>query len=219
MTGSQLIAYLQRRLGEDGMAVPSGRTTQLEDALTEARDDLVQVFAEAAPIVVRSIITLVVNGSNDRLYDWPGGGVKDPYTVLFVRSVTNQEELTPAARINEDEGSYIWRNIKQLEIADGVEPPGGIELGVVLHQGDITSATTEVAIGLPTTCHRAIGKGAHVLLATADDQNDESGPLKVFGRELKRLVSIYGGYDANGGEALRHAILASYGQLFGDMLY
>jgi len=218
MNGPALFTYLQRRLGEDAIAVPATRSNQLYEALTDSRDLIIQAFAEVAPRVVGEYFTLTVNGSNDRLYDWPAGK-KDPYRSLFVRAVTTQEELSPAATLNTDQGHYIWRTIKQLEIADGVEPPGGIEVCAVLAQADITSATTEAQVGLPTTCHRLIGKGAHLLVATVNERSRGSTAGQMYQAEVDRLATMYASYDNNDGDALRNAFLANYGAIFGDTLY
>ncbi len=217
MTGALLATYVTRLLGEDSYAVPSSRSAQIYDAINDSRNLIRQSFIEAAPIVLKQFVTLVVNVGNNRLYDWPAA-TKDPFTALSVRSITNQEELSPAARINEDEGHYVWRNIKQLELADGIEPPGGLEVECVIDVADIDSSTTEANIGLPTGCHRLIGKGARMLLKEVPESAGGRAE-KAFMREVQALSTIYASYDANGGEALRHALMASYGRLVGDMLY
>jgi hypothetical protein len=218
MTGPELLAYLQRRLGEHGLAVESGRADELYDYLTEGRDELLAVFADVAPIVVKQTVTLEADGGDDRNLKLPDA-TKDPYRVLDVRAVTTREPLIPSAVLNQDDGHYVWRSIRGLRLGDGVNAPGGVEVDLVPHRGAITAATAEADVGLPTTCHRAVGKFAAVLALTADEESDASNARKLFASELSRLERLYGSYDDNGGAALRMAFMQSYGQWLGDTLY
>jgi hypothetical protein len=218
MNGAALLTYVQRRLGESGLAVESGRSDELFDYITEGRDTLLQLFADAAPVVVKQIIALEVDGADDRKYTLPAA-TKDPYRVLVVRAITTGEELIPSAVLNQDDGHYVWRTIRELRLAEGINPPGGIEVEMVLHAADIVTGTAENAIGVPTTCHRAIGKHAVVLALTADEESDAANAIKLLGAELAQLQRLYGSFDDNGGAALRQAFMQSYGTWLGDDVY
>jgi len=218
MTGVQLLAYVKRRLAENGLTVPAERDAELYDLLSEGRDALLVAFALCAPVVVKSTITLETDGSNDRLRTFPAA-TKDPFRVLAVKESSTGEELTPSASLNNDAGQYVWNTIRQLKLADDVEPEGNVEVDLVVHTGDITAATTEPQVGLPTTCHRAIGKMAAVLAMTADEQSDASNAKRLFSSELERLEALYGDYDQSSGQALGPALMAAIGQHYGDTLY
>lgn len=218
MTGAQLLTYVKRRLAENGLTVPAERDAELLDLITEGRDAILQAFALSAPVVVRSTITLETDGSNDRIRNFPAA-TRDPLRVLAVKESSTGEELVPTASLNNDAGQYRWNNLRQLELADDVEPEGNVEVDLVVHPTDIGSGTTEAAIGLPTTCHRAIGKMAAVLAMTADEQSDATNAKQQFRSELEKLEALYGDYDANGGLALGVQLMANIGQHYGDTLY
>lgn len=218
MTGVQLLSYLKRRLAEAGLTVDAERDAELYDALTEGRDELLQAFSLAAPIVVKTTITLEVDGTDDRIYRF-AAAAKDPYRVIEVRDKETREPLTPAATLDVDGGDYAWDSLRQLRIAEHVGVAKGIEVVYVAAAADITSATTEAGVGLPVTCHRAVGKFAAVLALTADEESDATNAKELFDRELEKLERVYGEYDASGGLALREAIMESAGNLFNDSLY
>jgi hypothetical protein len=218
MTGAQLLTYVKRRLAENGLTVPAERDAELLDLITEGRDALLVAFALCAPVVVRQTITLETDGANDRLRNFPAA-TKDPFRVLAVKDASTGEELTPSASLNNDSGQYAWNNIRQLRLNEDVQPEGAVEIDVVLAGVDIVSGTAEAAIGLPTTCHRAIGKMAAVLAMTADEQSDASNAKRLFSSELERLEALYGDYDQSSGQALGPALMAAIGQHYGDTLY
>lgn len=221
MTGLQLHDYTRRRLGVYG--VPDERLSddpaELYDYITEGRDELLAAFALASPTAVQEApLLLTVDGSNDRIYTIPVGS-KDPYRVLVVREAETGDPLTPAAALNVDNGHYRWDTIRQLRLADHVEPDGGVEVVAVLQGDAITSASAEAGVGLPTTMHRAVGKYAAVLWLTADEESDARNAMGLYQREIERLERLYGEFDANGGAALREALMSTVGTLYGDTLY
>lgn len=218
MTGAEFLTYMKRRLAENGVAASAERDAELLDYATEGRDAVLLAFAEAAPIVVKSFVTLEVDGADDRLYALPAA-TRDPLRVLLLRDTgCRGRELSPSSQIDEDSGEYVWRTIRQVQLAECVALVGALEGEFVLHRAAITAATAEADIGLPTTCHRAAAKFAVVLALTADEESDASVAIGLFQRELDALEKLYGEYDANGGLALRHALMKSLGAEFGDTL-
>jgi hypothetical protein len=219
MTGAALLIYVKRGLREYGVAVEDSteRDAELCDLITEGRDDLIAAFSLAAPKVVEQVVTLEVQ-ADDRLYRFPAVS-PDPYRVIEVRTITDQRELEPAARLNVDGGEYRWNSLRELKVADWSTPDGGIEIVAIMGGSSIDGTTIEANIGLPTTCHRCLAKYA---IAQALERGGERSPdraLAMFQRELDRLERTYGEYDANGGAALREAIMRSIGFETGDMLY
>jgi hypothetical protein len=218
MTGVQLLAYLKRRLAEAGLTVTAERDDELYDNLTEGRDELLQAFSLAAPVVVKTTITLEVDPADDRIYNF-AAAAKDPYRVLEVRDKESHEPLTPAATLNVDGGDYAWDSIRRLWLAEHVGVAEGVEVVYVPAGVAIDAATTEAQVGLPTTCHRAVGKFAAVLALTADEESDAKNATALYQRELEKLERIYGEFDASGGFSLREALMESAGNLMNDTLY
>lgn len=215
MTGVQLLAYVKRRLAEANLTVEADRESELYDTITEGRDDLLQALAICAPIVSKVEIQLVVDPTNDRLYSFPGG-TRDALRVFELREKTTGEPFVPASQLNQDNGEYEWVTPRQIRLSDGADPGDGILCTMIAHPVDITSATTEAQIGLPTPCHRAIGKFAAVLALTADEESDASTAMRLYQREIEKLELLYGDYDANGGLALREALMNTIGSLHSD---
>jgi hypothetical protein len=220
VTGAELLTYVKRGLRENGVAVEDSaeRDAELLDLITEGRDDLLAAFALAAPIVVQQTVTLDQDASDDRLYTIPDA-TGDPYRILLVRDVTNEEPLEPAANLNFDGGHYRWNSLRELKLADFANPNGGVEVVLVPSADDIDESTTEAEIGLPRTCHRALGKLAIGLALERGGERDPQTVIAMFQREVDRLERIYGDYDANGGAALREALMQSLGYTLGDTLY
>lgn len=217
MTGAELLTYVQRRLAEAGLDVPAERTAELYDYITEGRDTLLQAFALTAPVVVKAVVTLEQVGAT-QVWQFPAA-TKDPYRVLQVYDSETLEPLDPSAKLDNDAGHYAWVTLRSLRLAQDVALEGAPAVDAVLHGGAIVAGTAEAAIGLPTTCHRAIGKLAAVLALTADEESDARTAAGLFQREIDQLERIYGDYDANGGLALRHALMAAIGAAHGDTLY
>jgi hypothetical protein len=215
VTGAQFLTYMKRRLAEQGLTVDAERDNELLDYATEGRDGILQVFAEAAPVVVKQIVSF--DPPVGVLYSLPAG-TKDPYRALCVRDAGTGRELDPSSSIQNDAGEYVWRTLRQLQLADWVSLEGALEAEMVLHAGAIDSATAEAAIGLPTTCHRAAAKLGVVLALTADEQSDATNAMGLFQREMEILERLYGEYDGNGGLALRNALMKSLGTAYGDSL-
>lgn len=215
MTGAEFLTYMKRRLAENGVAADAERDLELLDYATEGRDGLLQALAEAAPLVVKQIITF--DPPAGALYSLPAAS-KDPYRCLCLRDSATGRELEPAASIDNDSGEYVWRTIRQVQLRADASLEGNLEGEFILHAGPITAATAEAAIGLPTTCHRAAAKLGVVLALTADEESDASVAAGLFQREIDALEKIYGQYDDNGGMALRHALMQSLGAGYGDML-
>jgi hypothetical protein len=220
MDGPGALHYVQRRLAEFGLAVESERETELYDYLTEGRDELIKVFAEAAPIVVRQTVSLEPDAADTRLFNFPAA-TKDPYRVIRVYDSGTGESLTPSDQLNFDGGHYTWDSLRALRLGDFVSPTGTIRVEAVLDASPITAATTDTAAdwGLPTTCHRAACKWAAVLALTADEESDATAAMGLFQREITHLENLYGAYDSAGGLALREAFMRSIGEQFGDTLY
>src|SRR4051812_15829557 len=105
MTGAEFLTYMKRRLAENGVAADAERNLELLDYATEGRDALLQTFSEAAPVVVKQIVALTVDGANDRLYNLPGA-TKDPYRVLRLYDDATDRELDPSSSLNNDAGEY-----------------------------------------------------------------------------------------------------------------
>lgn len=221
MTGAQLLTYLKRRLAEQGLTLEADRVDELYDYLTEGRDALLQSFALAAPIVVQAapIALEQPDPVNDpRLWQLPAA-TKDLYKVLVVREVESKELFSPAGSIEQDAGDYEWVTLRSLRLSESSDPGSGIEVIVVPSKADIVAGTAEVDVGLPTTCHRAIGKFAAVLALTADEESDATNAVGLFSKEVDQLERIYGEYDAMGGAALRSIFMANIGALAGDSIY
>lgn len=218
MTGAELATFVQRRLAEQGLTVEADRSAELYDYITAGRDALLLAFATSAPIVAKSIVTLEEDPANDRKHSFPAA-TKDPYRVLAVTdSGDTGTELELSSALNQDDGQYVWRTPRELRLSENAGVVGPIEVEVVLHQAPITAATTEADVGLPTTCHRAIGYYAAVLALTADEESDATNAMGLFQRELGQLEAVYGDYDAGAGIALRHALMRSIGHQYGDTL-
>lgn len=217
MTGAELLTYVTRRLAENGLTVPAERAAELYDYITEGRDVLLQAFAVAAPVVVRSYVTLEQVGDT-QVWQFPAATL-DPYRVTHVYDNDGGATLTPAATLNQDGGEYRWRSIRELELAECVELEGAPEVECVLAGSAIDADTTAAEIGLPVTCHRAIGKLAAVLALTADEESDAGVAGRLFEAELQRLETIYGDYDTGSGTSLRQALMASVGATHFDSLY
>lgn len=218
MDGPGLQTYLQRRLAEAGLNLEAGRVNELYDYLTEGRDALLQAFALTAPVVVQQLATLVVDPVDDRVYRFPAG-TPDPFRVLLVRELETRAPYTPAATIDFDGGEYVWETLTQLRLSEHADPGTGLQVIYVPSQPDITAATTQAQVGLPVTCHRAIGKYAAVLALTADEESDATNAMGLFQREMDVLERMYGDYDASTGFSLREALMGSAGELFNDTLY
>lgn len=217
MTGAELDLLLQRRLAAEGLTDPELGPDQRAEALTMARDELVDRLAMAAPVAVQSVVTLEVDGSDDRLYTVPSA-TRDPVRVLEVRDVTCGRPLSPSGNLNVDGGDYRWETPRQLRLADDVSASGGLEAVVVVSRDAIDAASQEAEIGLPTPCHRAIGLGAAVLLLTRNEQSSAPAADALYQREADRLERLYSEFDAQGGAALRALSLEQYGGWQGDSL-
>jgi hypothetical protein len=212
--GAAFLTYMKRRLAENGVAADTERDAELLDYATEGRDGILQAFAAAAPIVVKTIVTLDAAAP---LYTLPVG-TKDPYRCICLRDSGSGRELEPASSIDNDSGEYVWRTIRQVQLRSDATLEGNLEGEFILSAAPIIAATTEANIGIPTTCHRAAAKLGVVLALTADEESDASIAAGLFQRELDTLEKLYGQYDDNGGVALRHALMRSLGAGYGDML-
>jgi hypothetical protein len=218
MTGVQLLAYVKRRLAESNLTVEADRDLELYDAISEGRDELLQALALAAPIVGKTTIVLEVDPADDRLYSFPAA-TADALRVIEFREATTREPFTPAAQLDQDNGDYEWVTPRQIRLSQGADPGDGIEATIIPHPAEITEDSTAAEIGLPTPCHRAIGKYAAVLALTADEESDAQVAMALYQRELEKLERLYGDYDMNGGLALREALMRTIGSLEGDSIY
>ncbi len=218
MTGVQLLAYLKRRLAEANLTVEADRDAELYDCLTEGRDELLQSFALCAPVVVRQIVAMVVDDTNSHIYNLPDD-TRDPLRVIELREKTTREPYSPAAQLDQDNGEYEWISPRSVRFAENADPGDGIEVVLVPHGADIDADSDEADIGLPTPCHRAIGKYAAMLALTADEESDAKVAMGLYERELEKLERLYGDFDMNGGLALREAFMGSLGAQYGNTLY
>lgn len=215
MTGAQFLTYMKRRLAENGVAADAERDLELLDYATEGRDGILQAFAEAAPVVVKSIVTF--DPPAGQLYSLPVATL-DPYRVLCLRDNASGRELEPSSSLDNDAGEYVWRTLRQVQLGVNASLEGSLEAEIVLSAADITAASTAAQIGLPTTCHRAAAKLGVVLALTADEESDATIAMGLFQREIDALEKLYGDYDANSGLALRHALMRGIGASYGDSL-
>lgn len=214
MDGTELLDALERRLGLHAIVDERLDPPTLLDALTETRDKILRVFAQGAPVVVRATQTLT-QGTPDTDYSFVG---VTPIRVLEVRSVTGSYPLRPSLSAN-DAGDYHFISTTTLRLTEGVAPSGGVEAVYIPHYPRIQQATTEAQIGLPAPCHWAIIKGAVVEILSVDNEADIRLPLAQFQSELADLENLYSEFDARGGIAFREALMGTYGQWFGDVIY
>lgn len=217
MTGPEALAYLKRRLGVSGVTQDQWTDPDdFYDYITEGRDEILQVFSLAAPVVVRELVTLTDNGDDT----WTLTGVT-PYRVLEVRAVTGKQNLIPTVNLEQDAGDYEWVNVTKLRAAEHVSPPGGMEAWVVPAGDAIDAATvdTTASWGIPSTLHRAAVKYAAVLALTEDEGSDPQAAMAAYTREIGQLERVYSEFDGLMGVALREATLMNYGQLMGEHLY
>lgn len=215
--GAKLLTYVMRRLGEEGLTVESGREAELFDYITEGRDNLVRLLAQVQPIAVQESVTLEKVGGTSRDYQLPAA-TKDP--LACVRLVDeDDEELVPstATKIGADGGDYRWLTLRKLRLSED-RSLTTLAGDFVLQRADIVAATAESAIGLPTPCHRAIGKWAALLALTADEETDATSAMGLLQKELDELDRLFGNYDRNDGASLRGAFLSTYAAIYGDMI-
>lgn len=215
MDGNDLLGTLERRLGLHAIVDERLTSPVLLDALTETRDKIVRVFAQGAPVVVRATVELT-QGTPDTDYSFAAGVT--PLRVLQVRSVTGSIPLRPSLSTN-DAGDYQFISPTTVRLSDGTQPPGGVEVVYIPAWPRIELTTTEANIGLPTSCHWAIIKGAVVEILAVDNESDIRLPLAQFQAEVMDLENMYGEFDALGGIAFREALMGSYGQWLGDVIY
>ena len=217
-TGLQALAYLERRLAIEGLSQDQFSSGELYDYITEGRDAILQAFAMAAPVVVRTLVTFDDNG--DGTHSVPSAN-SDPYRALELRHVTGKQNLIPSASLEQDGGDYEWADLRTVTLATTVSAVGGLEGFLVLAGDDVDAATagTRAAWGIPQTCQRAAVKFAAVLALTKNEDSDARAAMALFERELGKLEIIYSEFDGMGGMMLREATLAGYGSLFGENLY
>jgi hypothetical protein len=106
-----------------------------------------------------------------------------------------------------------------LTLSTGVTPPGGVQVLWVPSLAEIGEDTAQADLGLPTTCHMAMVKGAVVEVLSTDNEIEIKEPFGQFQMELQDIENNYAEYDALGGIGMREAFLATYGQWLGDMVY
>lgn len=215
MTGSQLLDYVLRRLAEKGLSLPAERTAELYDLITEGRDAVKLRLAVAGSPATKTLVALERVGSS-QVYKFPDA-TRDPLQVIELRNAGTNEPLEPAVSLNVDAGHYRWNSFRQVQLADDLSVTG-LEVDAVLADADIDATTTEANIGLPTPCHRAIGKYAAWKAVTVDEESDGAGMEKDYETAVGRLESIYGEFDHASGLSLRHGLMNTIGRGFGDMI-
>lgn len=224
MDGAALYLYLQRRLAENGLAVESGRAGTLYDYLTEGRDEVKARLALVAPTLFAEGVTLELVDADLNTWKIPDATADLIRTdgVYWQSTSYAPQLLTPSAQLNRDDGGYVWTSPRTLQLRRGLSVTavsgGALQVLGVLQGDDIDETTPEADVGLPTPCHRAIAQMAAVLALTADEESDAAIAERRFEATMFRLEQQYGSFDVNDGMKLRHALLATATNQYGDML-
>lgn len=218
MTGATLLTFVLRRLAEAGVTVSAERTAELYDHITGARDDVHRELVSVAKRIFSTAVTLEQGVADDRLFTLPAA-TADIIRIVEVRELTTREPYDRSGTLDEDAGDFIWQSARQVRVSDQTDEGDGIVLVAAFMGTAIDANTTEANIGLPTPCHRAIGYGAAVLALTVDEESDASVAAKLYEKELDKLRDQYGEMESQGGEALRHSLMKSIGEQYGDMIY
>lgn len=217
--GADLLAYVQRRLAEYGVASETAREDELFQYISEGRDDIVAEFAqdERASDAVKVIFTLEQDPTNSQLYNFPDDK-RDPWAILVVRDTTCRgRPLTMSLNLNHDRGQYRWNSLRQLQLPDCFRPQGAIEVEAVLHGEPIDEDTTDASdTGLPSTCFYAIGKRAAVLALTVNEESDAGAAQQDYQNTLGRLIARYGNFDQTSGLAFGIGLEAAFSKQIGD---
>ena len=162
--GTDLLASLTRRLGEQGLTLETGREDDLYAFLTEARDEVQQDLAVAAPFAFQSTVTLEQTSTDPPRWALPTASA-DPLRLLALRDADNLRELEPSAELNQDAGEYQLLTPRSVQLADFVTLEGDPEFVYVpLSVEPIDALIDDRAdLGLPAACDRAIVYKAAVL--------------------------------------------------------
>jgi hypothetical protein len=219
--GEALLTFLKRRLAENGLTLGEAREGTLLDALTEGRDVVQGILALVAPELFASDLTLELDDADLNQYKFADEAADAVRTVgVFLSCSGTLRMLTPSAQLNRDLGEYAWTSPRTLRLNRGISlgATDSLVVRVIPHGEPIEDDTPADEIGLPAPCHRAIGLQAAVAVLTIDEESDAAAAEKRFAREMERLEQLYGSYDVNDGMKLRHAMLASAADEFGDML-
>jgi hypothetical protein len=222
--GAGLLLYVKRRLAESGLTLEAGREATLYDALTEGRDIVKGRLALVAPTLFADAITLELEDADLNQWKLPDASADLIRTdgVYWNSSSLVPQLLTPSAQLNRDDGAYVWVSPRALQLRRGLAVSsvtgGALRVLGVAHGADIDEETEEADVGLPTPCHRAIGQMAALLALTADEESDGSIAERRFEQTMLQLENQYGSFDTNDGMKLRHALLATATNQYGDML-
>lgn len=216
MTGAELLDYLKRRLAEGGLTVSDERTAELFGHLSEARDTLKGELADVAPNVLGSWVTLEV--SDTTLFSLPTA-TGDPVRVYELRDVESKIPFDKTVNMDNDLGDYQPEGLRSWRFNQDTDTAAGVQALVVVEGAPIDADTAAADIGLPTTCHRAIGKLAAVLALTVDEESDASQAKILYENEKEKLTDRFGEMESASGEALRHSLMKSIGEQYGDMIY
>lgn len=207
MTGAELKLYLERRLREEDAVFEGGRPEQLYDALTDARDLVLQEIAEQAPILVRALVSLEAD-ADGRTYTLPEETL-DPYQWLFVRRAGDLEE--DYARLREGlSGHYEQTTLREIRIRRGLTITDDLEAYIVPMAVDIDEETEEAEIGVPTTFHRVVGKLAAVLIHTQGEEDSANRAMALFQKEIDRLMGLSNNLNRSAGYGLRDAFAGGF---------
>jgi mono/diheme cytochrome c family protein len=105
-----------------------------------------------------------------------------------------EDEIVYKARLTEQEGENVWRNVIELEKRFGRRSMGVLE---VIHEDDgFDSEVTEVEVGAKSVLHwnlaeRSILSGAIVAaFPTDDDASDEIIPYLAYGKQFGEKVTF-----------------------------
>ena len=211
--GSDALAYLKRLLAIEGITQDNWDDPALYDFLSEGRDMVLQALSMAAPGVVRSVQTMTDNGDDTFTLD------TDPYRVIQLRHKTTRLPLVPSATIDQDTGDYEWTGPRDVQVAAGLTPTGGLEAVFIPAAAAIASGTAKNAWGIPQTCHRLACKGAALVALGTDEDLDPKNMTGLFQNELGKIEIIYSEFDANAGLSMREAFLDMYGEWMADSTY
>lgn len=216
--GTDMLAALQRAVGEAGLAMEAGRTSDLYGFLTDGRDDLVQDLALAAPYAMPLVVALEEVTADPPVWGLPAAAA-EPLRALAVRDSENGRELDPSASLNMDDGEYVWTSTRTIGLASHARVRGTPEL-VYIPAGAaaVDATTTQATLGLPQPCNIGVVRRAAMLALMADEESDATNATKLYNETLARLENLYGGFDLNDGLKMRHALMATLGRYAGDMI-
>jgi hypothetical protein len=221
VNGPQALRYVLRRLALEGLSDPELDDPELYDYITEGRDYIATELAMCGFMGLAISVLLTEDSTKDppELYiDTTSNPL--PLRVLEIQEAASLTPLDPMAT-HDDLGNYRFLERGRIQLADGINPEGGVNMVYMPEGVDIDADTldTDAAWRLPTFCHRAACKYAAYLALTANEETDGKNAEKQFYRDMDRIQRLVSEFDAAGGIAFRKMFLASEGQRSADTLY